>query len=179
MTADNLFSSTIFRQENPSKRRDFFITGGAGVLFSVGTAEASFRGMFCLEGHRELRWRAALLLCTTTPSAPAQPCVISPSVKPLKTERLDSSLLRGSRGRSRAVHRFTAVALPLQDVPRPAAHLNISPKGRNISHAQSAYFTAPQARFHTAAKLPYITAAAKPPLTPCSSPSARKRRCRA
>ena len=32
-------------------------------------------------------------------------------------------------------------------------------KGRNISHAQSAYFTAPQARFHTAAKLPYITAA--------------------
>ena len=32
--ADNLFSSTIFRQENPSKRRDFFITGGAGVLFS-------------------------------------------------------------------------------------------------------------------------------------------------
>ena len=32
-------------------------------------------------------------------------------------------------------------------------------KGRNISHARSAYFTAPQARFHTAAKLPYITAA--------------------
>ena len=79
------------------------------------------------------------------------------SVKPLKTERLDSSLLRGSRGSSRAVHRFAAVALPLQDVPRPAAHLNISPKGRNISHARSAYFTAPQARFHTAAKLPYIT----------------------
>ena len=65
----------------------------------------------------------------------------------------------GSRGRSRAAHRFAAVALPLQDVPRPAAHLNILPKGRNISHAQSAYFTAPQARFHTAAKLPYITAA--------------------
>ena len=60
---------------------------------------------------------------------------------------------------SRELHSIAAVALPLQDVPRPAAHLNISPKGRNISHAQSAYFTAPQARFHTAAKLPYITAA--------------------
>ena len=101
-----------------------------------------------------------MLLCTTTPSAPAQPCVISPSVKPLKTERLDSSLLRGSRGgsaasrrvcltehrgakiraqfalqrtgsrgRSRAVHRFAAVALPFQDVPRPAAHLRFSCAG--------------------------------------------------
>ena len=30
-------------------------------------------------------------------------------------------------------------------------------KRQNISHAQSAYFTAPQALFHTAAKPPYIT----------------------
>ena len=30
-------------------------------------------------------------------------------------------------------------------------------KRQNISHARSAYFTAPQARFHTAAKPPYIT----------------------
>ena len=85
----------------------------------------------------ESRWRAALLLCTTTPSAPAQPCVISPSVKPLKTERLDSSLLRGSRGRSRAVHRFASVAIPLQNVPRPAAHLNNTPKGE-IFHTRKA-----------------------------------------
>ena len=35
--ADNLFSSTIFRQENPSKRRDFFITGGADILLSSFT----------------------------------------------------------------------------------------------------------------------------------------------
>ena len=34
----------------------------------------------------------------------------SPSVKPLKVERLDSSLLRGSRGRCRTVHRFGTVA---------------------------------------------------------------------
>ena len=35
----------------------------------------------------------------------------------------------GSRGRSRAVHRFAAVALPFQDVPRPAAHLRFSCAG--------------------------------------------------
>ena len=46
-----------------------------------------------------------------------------------------------------------------KNVTARRSHLNISPKGRNISHARSAYFTAPQARFHTAAKLPYITAA--------------------
>ena len=62
---------------------------------------------------------------------------------------------------SRELHLIAAVALPLQNVTARRAHLNISPKGRNISHAQSAYFTAPQARFHTAAKLPYITAACR------------------
>ena len=45
-----------------------------------------------------------------------------------------------------------------KNVTARRSHLNISPKGRNSAHAQSAYFTAPKARFHTAAKLPYFTA---------------------
>ena len=46
-----------------------------------------------------------------------------------------------------------------QNVRARRAHLNICPKGANISHARSAYFTAPKARFNTAATLPYSTAA--------------------
>ena len=43
------------------------------------------------------------------------------------------SLAQGSR----ELHLIAAVALPLQDVPRPAAHLNISPKGE-IFHTRKA-----------------------------------------
>ena len=43
-----------------------------------------------------------------------------------------------------------SVPLPYQNVTARRSHLNISSKGRNISHARSAYFTAPKARFHTA-----------------------------
>ena len=48
---------------------------------------------------------------------------------------------------------FTAVPLPYKNVPPRAALLNICPKGANVSHTQSAYFTAAKRRFHTAAKL--------------------------
>ena len=49
--------------------------------------------------------------------------------------------------------RCHSVAPPYKNVPPRAALLNICPKGANISHAQSAYFTAAKRRFHTAAKL--------------------------
>ena len=48
---------------------------------------------------------------------------------------------------------YASVAIPYKNVPPRAAHLNICPKGANISHARSAYFTAAKRRFHTAAKL--------------------------
>ena len=111
--------------------------------------------------------------CSSAPRSKQRPRVISPSVKPSKAERLDSSLLRGSRGGSAASrrvclgehrggegatappHRFNycdkvhKIALPLQNVCARRTHLNISPpKGQNISHAQSAYFTAAKRVFH-------------------------------
>ena len=127
-----------------------------------------------------------------------------PQSSPLYPKRLDSSLLRGSRGGSAASRRVCLAertegaekcaqfalqrtgsrevrsvrlaenreprALPRRaqicrggTTPSKCAATRGTPKhfakGRNISHAQSAYFTAPKARFHTAAKLPYITAA--------------------
>ena len=62
------------------------------------------------------------------------------------------------------MHRFNRSAklgkptLSYKNVPPRTAHINISPFGRNISHAQSAYFTAAKRRFHTAALPPYFTA---------------------
>ena len=52
----------------------------------------------------------------------------------------------GSRGRSRAVHRFAAVALPLQNVPRPAAHLRFSCAGGAL-HTPEGVLHVPKARF--------------------------------
>ena len=46
--------------------------------------------------------------CSSIPRCKQQARGISPSVKPLKIKRLDSSLLRGSRGGSAAYHRFSA-----------------------------------------------------------------------
>ena len=114
----------------------------------------------------------------------AMPCRgYNPSVKPSKAERLDSSPYTGEprselsspcRAQGAEVRARCAfvriqhsdfriphysVAQPHQNVRARRAHLNICPKGANISHARSAYFTAPKARFHTAATLPYFTAA--------------------
>ena len=69
--------------------------------------------------------------------------------------------LRGRRGRSRAAHRINAVCnstfriilrhCPFKMCAHGAHTLTFAPKGQNISHAQSAYFTAAKRRFHTAA----------------------------
>ena len=64
---------------------------------------------------------------------------------------------RATFPKGKATHCIASVASRYKNVPPRAAHLNICPKGANISHARSAYFTAPQARFHTAATLPYFT----------------------
>ena len=53
--------------------------------------------------------------------------------------------------RGKANHTVASVPPSYKNVPRPAAHINICPKGANISHARSTYFTAAQRRFHTAA----------------------------
>ena len=84
----------------------------------------------------------------------------------------------GSRGRSRAVHRFASAALPLQNVPRPAAHLNISPKGE-IFHTRKARISPRRRRDFTRQRSCRISLRLAETLTPCSSPSARKSRCRA
>ena len=65
----------------------------------------------------------------------------------------------GAEAATAARHRIASVSQPHQNVRARRAHLNICHKGANISHARSAYFTAPKARFHTAATLPYFTAA--------------------
>ena len=52
---------------------------------------------------------------------------------------------------------------PYKNVTARRSLLNICPKSANISHAQSAYFTAPQARFNMAARLPCFTAKQKTP----------------
>ena len=66
----------------------------------------------------------------------------------LRAEKIQLPLqARGAKSRTQ----YTSVRPIYQNVPPQAALLNISPRGRNISHARSAYFTAPKARFHTAA----------------------------
>ena len=130
--------------------------------FAVLRSRFGFR-YSCVRGRRQSKFLAA---SATGGARNFYPCTGEPRSALSSPQR---SLAQGSREEyaqfalqrtgSRELHLIAAVAPPLQDVPRPAAHLNISPKGRNISHARSAYFTAPQARFHTAAKLPYITAA--------------------
>ena len=119
-----------------------------GVQILVGQPQSTYENRCSFFVFRRLRlhrgrWRAVL--------AP-MPCTAP-------TERTSWLPLQARGAKSRT--QYTSVRPIYQNVPPRAALLNISPRGRNISHARSAYFTAPKARFHTAAKLPYFTA--KPP----------------
>ena len=65
-----------------------------------------------------------MLVCTLVQTATSRYLSLSRGV--LIHFHRDSSLLRGSQGRSRAAHSSESVALSLQNVPRPAAHRNYS-----------------------------------------------------
>ena len=68
---------------------------------------------------------------------------------------------------SREARCITSVARLYKNVTARRSHLNICPEGANISHARSAYFTAPKARFHTVSRAatPYFTVKSSPFLT--------------
>ena len=100
-----------------------------------------------------------ITLCMPTPWCKQQPRVLSPSVAPLYPLGAPAPSSEGAEAATAARHRIASVSQPNQNVRARRAHLNICLKGANISHARSAYFTAPKARFHTAATLPYFTAA--------------------
>ena len=153
----------------PLSHRWFLIKDIKALVYPFAVLRSRFGLRYSrVRGRRQSKF---LALSSTGGARNFYPCTGEPRSA---LSRRSATLTQGSR----ELHLIAAVALPLQNVPRPAAHLNISPKGE-IFHTRKARISPRRRRDFTRQRSCRISLRLAETLTPCSSPSARKSRCRA